>query len=79
MSQAPAVNWKVPLPPKLDDVCCVPPVGVEVPVGELHHLSDRVQERVEGHVEHRQPDQVVRNLKVNLIMSTKARKSGENK
>ena len=62
MSQAPAVNWQVPLPPELDDVGGVPPVGVEVPVGELHHLAHRVQERVEGHVEHGQPDQVVGNL-----------------
>ena len=63
MSDTPFVDWKVPHLPELDDVVCVPPVGVEVSIGELHYLADRVQEGVEQQVEPGQPDQVVGKLK----------------
>jgi hypothetical protein len=47
MSDTPLVYGKVPHLPELDDVVGVPPVGVEVAVGELHDLAHRVQEGVE--------------------------------
>lgn len=57
------MDGQVPFLPELDHVLGVPPVGVEVAIGELHDLADSVEERVEDQVEHRQPDQVIRNLK----------------
>ena len=65
MSDAPLVNREVPHLPELNDVVGVPPVGVEVPVCELHDLADRVQEGVEQQVEPCQPDQVV--WKLNFV------------
>ena len=63
MSNTPLVNRQVPHLPELDDVVCVPPVGVEVPVGELHDLANGVEEGVEEEVEPGQPDEVIWKLK----------------
>ena len=57
------MHGQVPRLPEGQDVVGVPPVAVELPVGELHHLADRVEEGVEEQVEPRQPDQVVGNLR----------------
>ena len=43
-------------------VPCVPPVIVELPVGEVQNLAHRVEEGVEDQVEHCQPNQMIGNL-----------------
>lgn len=52
----------VPRFPECVDVVRVPPVAVEVSIGEMQQLADQVQERVENQVEEAQPDQMVRYL-----------------
>lgn len=47
---------------RTDIVPRVPPVVVELPVGEVQDLTHRVEEGMEYQVEHRQPDQMIRNL-----------------
>jgi hypothetical protein len=69
MAYTPLVNGEVPHLPELDDVVGVPPVGVEVAVGELHDLAHRVQEGVKEEVEPRQPDQMIGKLKKMYIFS----------
>ena len=76
MSDTPLVNRQVPHFPELDDVVGVPPVGVEVPVGELHDLANRVQEGVEQKVEPGQPDEVIRKLESKFI-TQKLKKSNK--
>ena len=75
MPDTPSVDGQVPLLPELDDVSGVPPVRVEVAVGELHDLANGVQERVEDQVEHRQPDQVIRNLEKIIFFAFKLENS----
>lgn len=62
MSHAPPMNWHVPRSPEGVDVIRVPPVAVEISIGELKNFSEKVQEGMEHQVEEAQPDEVVWNL-----------------
>ena len=62
LESIPSMDWKVPGFPEGEDVVGIPPIAVELAVGELHDLADRVEEGVEEQVEPRQPDQVVGDL-----------------
>ena len=55
MSQTPAMNRQVPVLPELGEVGRVPPVLVEVAVGELEQLAGDVEHRVEDEVAAQQP------------------------
>jgi hypothetical protein len=63
VADAEAVHGNVPRLPKDEDVVCVPPVVVELAVGEAQDLAGCVQERVKDEVKPNQPDEVVRELK----------------
>lgn len=62
VTDAPPMNGHVPGAPERVNVVRVPPVAVEVPVGELQDLAEQVHKRVEHQVEEAQPDEVVWDL-----------------
>lgn len=62
LPQGPSMHRHVPRPPKSVDVVRVPPVAVEIPIGEMQQLAHQIQVRMECQVEEAQPDQVVRYL-----------------
>ena len=77
------MNRHVPRSPERVDVVRVPPVAVEVSIGEVQQLADQVQERVESQVEEAQPDQMVRYLQKytrneRACKKRKERKMGKN-
>lgn len=53
----------VPCSPEGVDVIRVPPVAVEISVGEVQQLAHQIQERMEHQVEEAQPDQMIRYLR----------------
>ena len=59
MSQTPAMNRQVPVLPELGEVGRVPPVLVEVAVGELEQLAGDVEHGVEDEVAAQQPQDMV--------------------
>lgn len=60
--QGPTVHGHIPSAPKYVDVGRVPPIVVEVAIGEVQKLAHQIQKRVEGQIEETQPDQMVGNL-----------------
>ena len=61
------MDGDVPGLPESSDVLSVPPVAVELAVGEAEQLCREVHHRVEHPVETKQPEQVVRQLWVALV------------
>ena len=59
------MNRHVPSPPEGVDVVSVPPVAVEVPIGEVEQLAHEVEVRVKRQIEKAQPHEVVRYLEAN--------------
>lgn len=49
------MNWHVPGSPEGIDVVGVPPVAVEITIGEVQHLTHQIQVGVKGQVEKAQP------------------------
>lgn len=64
MSHGPPMHGQIPVTPKNVDIIGVPPVVVEIPIGEMQQLADQVQKRVKQNVEHGEPGQMIGNLKI---------------
>lgn len=57
------MHGHVPRPPEDVDVVRVPPIAIEISIGEMQQFTDQIQKRVERQVEEAQPDQMVRYLR----------------
>lgn len=56
------MNRHIPGSPEILHRLSIPPVLVELPVGEPHHLGNGVADGVEGQIEADQPHAVIGNL-----------------
>lgn len=64
------MHWHVPCSPESVDVIRVPPVAVEIPIGEVQQFTQQIEERVEHQVEEAQPYQMVWYLQAQENMHT---------
>ena len=61
MADTPAVDWEVPQPPELLQVCSLPPGAEENPVLAASQLRHQLEERHKDEVEDREPGYVEHN------------------
>lgn len=57
------MHGHIPRPPEDVDVVRVPPIAIEISIGEMQQFTDQIQKRVERQVEEAQPDQMIRYLR----------------
>lgn len=52
VTNGPPMNGHIPRSPEGIDIVRIPPIAIEITIGELENLTHQVQERMEGNVEH---------------------------
>lgn len=62
LPHSPSMHGHIPRPPEDVDVVRVPPIAIEISIGEVQQFTDQIQKRVERQVEEAQPDQMIRYL-----------------
>lgn len=60
VAHSPSMHGHIPRPPEDVDVVRVPPIAIEISIGEMQQFTDQIQKRVERQVEEAQPDQMIR-------------------
>lgn len=73
------MHGHIPRPPEDVDVVRVPPIAIEISIGEMQQFTDQIQKRVERQVEEAQPDQMIRYLRKKRTKSKLYFRSGKKK